>query len=322
MPPNPTVAGTPTAEPVDQFELMRRRLKSRGAATAEGQQRDLTRQFASLGNLPSGAALKTRQIAAQQSEQTTGEQLQDVNILQTQTETAQKEAAANRAVQTYGIQQGAETALGAQQAGLEQARIGAAAGIKQTEIQSAAGLAQTEIQAATAKAVETIKGNFGKEAQDAAIAASSAELTKTLASNEKLANLDASTKTWLGNLEHEDRMKQLQVSDETARYLSSMELDQQLTVATWEKELKEQGLTIQDKVANAGITAGETESAINKFATYVNALEPMKNAGISGPMMQQMMSNLGISFATKHVQSVWDGLPIPVKIPNYIPISG
>jgi hypothetical protein len=60
---------------------MRQRLRQRGAARGEQAQRQTRRDIAALGNLPSGAALKQRQIAAQQAEELTGREVQDVNIL-------------------------------------------------------------------------------------------------------------------------------------------------------------------------------------------------------------------------------------------------
>jgi len=84
---------------VDEFELMRRRLKQRGATTGQERQQELSRQFASLGNLPSGAAIKTRQKAATASERATNEALQDVNILEAQTLRQERESQAGRDLQ-------------------------------------------------------------------------------------------------------------------------------------------------------------------------------------------------------------------------------
>lgn len=90
---------TPRPGQVDEFELMRRRLKARGATTGQERQQELSRQFASLGNLPSGAAIKTRQQAATASERATNEALQDVNILEAQTLRQEREAQAGRDLQ-------------------------------------------------------------------------------------------------------------------------------------------------------------------------------------------------------------------------------
>jgi hypothetical protein len=84
---------------VDEFELMRKRLKQRGATTGQERQQELSRQFASLGNLPSGAAIKTRQQAATASERATNEATQDINILEAQTLRQEREGEAQRGLQ-------------------------------------------------------------------------------------------------------------------------------------------------------------------------------------------------------------------------------
>ncbi|GAG90680.1 unnamed protein product, partial [marine sediment metagenome] len=94
----------------DEFEIMRQRLKQRGAARGDQAQRGVARQAASLGNLPSGAALKQRQFAAQQTDAQTGQELQDVNILQAQTQRAERESAAARELQRFGITEGSRIA--------------------------------------------------------------------------------------------------------------------------------------------------------------------------------------------------------------------
>ena len=56
------------AQAVDEFDLMRKRLKARGAVRGEEATRTAKRTAASLGNLPSGAAIKTQQLAQQSSD--------------------------------------------------------------------------------------------------------------------------------------------------------------------------------------------------------------------------------------------------------------
>ena len=114
-------------EPIDEFEIMRRRLKARGAAGQEGQQRQLNRQFASLGNLPSGAAFKIRQQAQVAGERQVSENLQDVNVLQAQTQRAEREAEKQRTFQTgerIGSQQFAGTQAGLQRGFQTAERLG------------------------------------------------------------------------------------------------------------------------------------------------------------------------------------------------------
>lgn len=81
---------------IDEFELMRRRLKARGAVSADERQRELQRQFASMGNMPSGAAIRAQQQTATAAERATNEALQDVNIAQADTLRQEREALAGR----------------------------------------------------------------------------------------------------------------------------------------------------------------------------------------------------------------------------------
>jgi len=85
-----------TVKPMDEFELMRRRLRQRGAVTGQERQQELSRQFASLGNLPSGAALKARQQAAVGLERANNEAIQDVNMAEAETLRAEREGARER----------------------------------------------------------------------------------------------------------------------------------------------------------------------------------------------------------------------------------
>ena len=139
--------------PIDEFEIMRRRLKQRGAVTGKEQQRDISRQFAAMGNLPSGAALKVRQQAQEAQERATSGALQDVNILEAQTRRGERESEAGRLLQRDLATQQAETQLGLareQRAGafdiaslgaqtdLEKARLAGANAIELQNIQNEA----------------------------------------------------------------------------------------------------------------------------------------------------------------------------------------
>jgi hypothetical protein len=113
------MAVSPAALPneVDEFELMRRRIREQQNQATAQQQQQSARQFASLGNLQSGAAQKQQQLIAQQGEQQAGQRLADVDINQAQVVRQQAEAEKGRTFQTSERLGGQD--FSAQQAGLQ-----------------------------------------------------------------------------------------------------------------------------------------------------------------------------------------------------------
>jgi hypothetical protein len=343
--------------PIDEFELMRRRLRQRGAATAEGRQRELDRRFAAAGNLPSGAAFRIRQQAAEGAQRATGEALQDVNILQAQTQRAEREAAAQRGLQRFGIEQqaqtarrgqdiglqtaqlGSETARRAQDIGLQTAQLGSetarrgqdlglqTAGLEaetarrgqdvglqaaQLSADTQRDLAEMQIGSAVelanlsgeqARQIEEMRGRFGAEAQERSIKAARKQLRAQIDAQENLMELDIGSKMALAQMDHDSRMSQLAVSDRTARFLGEIELNNQITIAEWDRNLRQQGTDIQDKLADAGVAENQFEAKLNTMATFVNALEPMKNAGFNDREVRNMLESLGLDFGGQFIQT-------------------
>jgi hypothetical protein len=140
---------SPAPNQVDEFEIMRQRLKRRGATTGQERQRELSRQFAALGNLPSGAALKARQQTAQAQERATSEALQDVNVLQAQTQRQEREAEAGRQLQrdltTQQIAGQRGLAELAASTDLEKARLAGANAIELQTLQNEASLRERQL---------------------------------------------------------------------------------------------------------------------------------------------------------------------------------
>ena len=66
--------------PVDEFELMRRRVKQDSQVAGQQRQRDLKRQFARTGNLQSGAFIKQSGIESQQAQQAQQRAVEGVDI--------------------------------------------------------------------------------------------------------------------------------------------------------------------------------------------------------------------------------------------------
>jgi hypothetical protein len=298
-------------QPVDEFELMRRRLRQRGAVTGQERQRELTRQFAALGNLPSGAAFDIRQQAAEAQQRGVSEALQDVNILQAQTQRAEREAEAQRALQREltGAELGSRrellgTQLGAQR-GLAELEIGAQRELAQLQLGGQRELAQlqlggqrelAQLQTQSAREIANIQGQFGAEAQERSIASARENLQAEIANRTNLANIDASTKQHLAQLDFDARMQELNVQDTTARYLSDMSLKNQLTIATMDNVLKERNLDLQELMVTANVGATQLESKLNTYATWINSIPPLKEAGYSDGAIQSIKEVLGVDF--------------------------
>ncbi len=162
---------------VDEFELMRRRIQGQGAQAGDAQQRQIQRQFASLGNLDSGVAFNLQQQAAQQNQRNTDQAIQDVNVAQAQTN-------ADKEMQKYGV--------------------------------------------------------------------------------------DA-----------QERM-------------AKMNLDQQKELATWDRDLKQQGMDLQKMLRIDQNNQYESQMKLDKFATFINSMEPLKAAGFSNDFIVDMMDMAGL----------------------------
>ena len=130
------------AQAVDEFDLMRKRLKARGAVRGEEATRTAKRTAASLGNLPSGAAIKTQQLAQQSSDRLLSEDIQGVNIAEAafdlQTLSGQQSADLQ---ETIGKQRWDELGLQGEQS-MDQIR---AKGASDMEIAILNGATQTDI---------------------------------------------------------------------------------------------------------------------------------------------------------------------------------
>lgn len=306
MPHQPGHPAPAQPQQVDEFEIMRRRLKARGAATGEQQQRDISRQFAAAGNLPSGAAFKIRQQAQTAAERGTSEALQDVNVLQAQTQRAERESAAQRELQRFGITEQARVTERGQTLGAETAQRGQDIGLSQAELQAKTALGVAGISAESATEIANIQGQFGEEAQVRSIAAAKANIATQIQGQKDLQALDATSKAYLQGLDHDARLNELNVSLEGQKLMQRMELDQQLTIAEWEKSLKQQGLDIQSALADAQIPLLEQEHKLNQFATVVNAFEPMRAAGFDSQDVANIMNSLGLDFGQEFIQQAFE----------------
>lgn len=258
------------AQPVDEFELMRRRLRQRGAVRGEETQRQLSRQFAALGNLPSGSALKQQQLARQQQAQQTSADIQDVNILQAQTQRAERESAAQRALQRFGIETQAQTA--------REALAG------QRDI---AGL-----QAATTRA------GFQSQQDIARLQAESQFRVAQLGANTDLekARLQGANQIELAQIQTESNQRIAQLEQQGLDRRLAEQIGANRELFDIEIGLKERGLSLQEELQKFSIDQGKQEMALNKAATVLNALDPLSALGFSGDEVGNMIEALGLPF--------------------------
>jgi len=257
-------------QPVDEFELMRRRLQARGAVQAKGAQGELTRQFAALGNLPSGAALRVRQQAAEQTQRLTNEAVQDVNIAEAQTRFQEREAEKGRLAQRGIAELQAQTQTGI--AGL-QAR------------------SQTGIAGLQARSQEKIAQGQFKSAFDIAQLGAQTDLKKAEmagANAIELANIQAETQSKIAQLSEAGMDKRLAIQIASNRELFDLEM-----------AFKRDGQSLQEEMFAFSKDQAQQEMALNKAATSLNSIDPLMAMGFSGQEIKDMLSALDLPFADK-----------------------
>ena len=161
-------------EPIDEFELMRRRIQGRGGQRADAAQRDVQRQFARLGNLDSGTALSISQQTAQAQEDLTNQQTEGVNILEAQVRQQERETAKDREVQRYGIDTQSQTSrygvdVGARSA-LDVANIGEAGATTRARIGTDSAERIAKVGHETAMAIAKLEAETNISLQNTSLA--------------------------------------------------------------------------------------------------------------------------------------------------------
>ena len=284
----------------EEFDIMRRRLKQRGATRGEQAQRGVARQAAALGNLPSGAALKQRQMAAQQSEQQTGQELQDVNILQAQTQRAEREAAAGRELQRFGITEQsriAEQGQGIQRFGIEQQAATAKAGqaiqkfgiTESSRVATAGQFMQESIAKQGWAADKDILAD--KHANDLAL------MVEQGATQFELQNAQ--------NLHDRNMQKQAENAASNAALLvergvnkrHSEIISSNKALQTMADNMAQKGIDIQQQLADHAETQAGQEAILNQFATVVNSFDPLRAAGFSKQVIFDMLESMEVPFS-------------------------
>jgi hypothetical protein len=150
-----------------------------------------------------------------------------------------------------------------------------------------------------------MRGQFGAQEQTRAIAAARENLQQEIAGNVRLAHIDAKSKELLANMDANARMQELQVSGKTAERIAGMELDQQLQIAQWERDLKSRGMTVQEALAGANIEQQKVEGTLNTLATFTNALEPLRAAGFNEGAVMEIFRNMNIPIGHDFITAQW-----------------
>lgn len=251
---NPLNQGAP-----DEFELMRRRLRRRGAVQGQEQQRDLSRQFAALGTAPSGAAIKARQQAAQAQERITSEGLQDVNILESQTRRAERENLAQRELQQE----------------LQKRQLG---------FQEREGLAQRELQRGMQEA--EIAGQF-----NLAQLAATTDLEK--------ARMAGATQLELQQLQNEAAIKERELVEAGTDRRLAQQLASNREMFDIEQAFRQEQSSIQEELAREGLTFQQQEFELNKTVTALNSIDVLIGAGFGQGEIGAIIEALDLPFQDK-----------------------
>ena len=296
-------------QPVDEFELMRRRIRQRGAAQGEEQQRALTRRFAALGQAPSGAAFKIRQQAREAQERVTGEQLQDVNIQQAQIQRQEREAERQRQFAGEQARLGREfqrgERIGAQEFGAEQARLG-------REFQTGERLGAERFATAEALAERGFRADEAAAARS--FAAEEARLGRRFTASESaLARSFAREEAETGR-----NFQQIQAEFQRGHEanMQALGIESNERLASLDRAMQQQGIDIQRSLADAQIAQTEAEGVLNSFATFTNSIGPLREAGMNPVQISQVFGELGLGLPNDMIAAA-----IGANFPGFNPIQ-
>jgi hypothetical protein len=258
---DPQQAGQAAAPP-DEFELLRRRLKLRGAARGEEQQRDLNRRFAAAGTVPSGAAFKIRQQATEAAERQTSEDLQGVNIAQAQTQ--RQELAAQKEREFVG----------------EQARLG-------REFAREERLSSQDFAAGEQAAQRSFLA--AESALGRGFTRGEAELARSFAREEAATGRSFAQVQQKFQQDHEASMQALGIASNE-------------NLAMLDRELKQDGIDIQRMLAESQIETAKAEGVLNSLATFTNSIAPLREAGMNPAQITNVYKELDIGLPTKTIK--------------------
>lgn len=249
----------PNRPAVDEFEIMRQRLRRRGAVSGQERQRELSRQFAAFGNLPSGAALKARQQTAQAQERATNEALQDVNIAQAQTLRAERESAAGRDLQRE----------------LQQAQLGAQRDLQKEQISF------QEREGAAARAAQMELANL----------AATTDLEK--------ARMAGANALELQELQNEAALKAAELQEKGMNERLATRIASNRDLFDIEMAFKREGRTIEQELAREGLDLQQQEMKLNQTVTALNSLDLLFSVGFDNGEINSIVDALDLPFKDK-----------------------
>jgi hypothetical protein len=281
----------------DEFELLRRRLQQRGATRGEARQRDLNRRFAAAGGLPSGAAFKIRQQAQEAAERQTSEDVQDINVIEAQTRRQEREA-------QRGREFAREERIGAQEFAGQQAQLGRE--FQTTERLGAQGFgseqARLDREFATGQQISAQEFAASERQAGQAFAAAEARLGREFTAGEAALARDFAREEAETGRAFQEIQAQFQREHETS--LTNLGIESNENLARLDRDLRKEGLDIQRLVADSNIEQGKVEAQLNTYATFVNSIGPLAEAGFSDHEINDMVGALGIDFPEREISRV------------------
>jgi hypothetical protein len=315
---------------IDEFEIMRRRVQDQGQRRREVAQKAAKQQFARLGTLPSGAAIKAEQQAIQGAERETGIQQQDINIAQAQDIRQRQEAAAGRELQRFGITTQAETALKGIESQERIAERGEAGAFQRLSL-AEQGLASRQTRALTsAQDIATMQGDLQREItgleqsgaserqiadhihqsntqaiQNAATlevlsetqAFQSAEAILNRDQQEALSQMDIDAQKNLAQMQIDfDKLALAQEFDHFKKSLAFQKLDarNKNNLIQVQNNLAVQAQAMKETMMNHAFEQDASELAINKAVTAINAMTSMRGAGFTPGEIKSAMGPLDL----------------------------
>ena len=299
-----------TKPEVDEFEIMRRRVQEQGQRARERASQAAKRQFAKLGNLPSGAALKAEAQAVGQAEQATSQGIQDVNIAQAQQLRQAQEAAAGRELQRFGIEKQAETA----QAGLAtQRELAQLQETGQTQRQQAGFGQQTAIQELQFEQQKKLQDIQSAQSLDILSRNQDFQKAQSLLDRDLQAKLQGQSleaQKDLATMQMEfDKLALTQDWDKFTQSMDFQKLDAETRKGLSQAQLvlQSESQDLQKKMSEHAINQDNSELEFNKMATVLNATDLLKANGFSDLEMSNLLDSLGMGQFSQEMVSVMNG---------------
>lgn len=269
-------------QPADEFELMRRRLKLRGGVRGEEAQRGVSRQQAALGNLPSGAAIKLQQQAAQQAEAQTGRELTDVNILEAQTRRAERESELQRAFGREGFRS---------QEAIAREQIAGQRGLQELIGQQQA--AQQQVIGEQAMSQQQL---IGEQELNAIKARGASDL--------EIAQLRGADQKEIANLQIQSSEKMQLLTERGMDERLAKTLSENSRMFDIEQRLRQRGFDLQEELFKDAQNTQDEQMKMDKFATVINSIDLLQSLDFSSNEIGNILNNLDVGLSEDVMQAL------------------